>query len=57
MAERMPEPAAPRTTNLPVEPVGEIARKNVRLALALTAIAALMVVGAVLISRVYLHYD
>ncbi len=57
MTERLPEPVAQRTTNLPVEPVGDVARKNVRLALALTAIAALMVVGAVLISLVYLHYD
>jgi hypothetical protein len=57
MTERMPEPPAPRTTNLPVEPAGEVARKNIRLALALTAIAAIMVVGAVLISLVYLHYD
>jgi hypothetical protein len=57
MTERMPESAAARTTNLPVEPVGDVARKNVRLALALTAIAALMVAGAVLISLVYLHYD
>jgi hypothetical protein len=57
MTERLPEPTAPRTTNLPVEPVGDVARKNVRLALALTAIAALMVVGAVLISLVYLQYD
>jgi hypothetical protein len=57
MSERLPESAGPRTTNLPVEPVGDVARKNVRLALALTAIAALMVVGAVLISLVYLQYD
>jgi hypothetical protein len=57
MAERLPEAAPPRTTNLPVEPVGEVARKNFRLALALTAIAALMVVGTVLVSLVYLHYD
>jgi hypothetical protein len=57
MTERLPESQAPRTTNLPVEPVGDVARQNFRLALALAAIAALMVVGAVLISLVYLHYD
>ena len=57
MAERLPEAAPPRTTNLPVEPVGDVARKNYVLALALTAIAVLMVVGAVLVSLVYLHYD
>jgi hypothetical protein len=57
MAERLPEAAPPRTTNLPVEPVGDVARKNFRLGLALAAIAALMVIGTVLISLVYLHYD
>ena len=57
MTERLPEAAPPRTTNLPVEPVGEVARKNYVLALALTAIVVLMVVGAVLVSLVYLHYD
>ena len=58
MAERLPETsAAPRTSNLPVEPVGEVARKNYVLALALTGIVVLMVVGSVLVSLVYLHYD
>jgi hypothetical protein len=57
MAERLPEAAPPRTTNLPVEPVGEVARKNYMLALALASIAALMVVGTVLVALVYLHYD
>ena len=57
MAERLPEAAPQRTTNLPVEPVGEVARKNFMLALALTAVAVLMVVGTVLVALVYLHYD
>ena len=57
MAERLPEAAPPRTTNLPVEPVGVVARKNFMLALALTAVAVLMVVGTVLVALVYLHYD
>jgi hypothetical protein len=57
MTERLPEPAPPRTTNVPIEPVGEVARKNVKLALALTAIAALIVVGTVIVSLVYLQYD
>jgi hypothetical protein len=57
MAERLPEATPPRTTNLPVEPVGEVARKNIKLALALAGVAVLMVVGAVLISLVYLNYD
>ena len=43
--------------NEPVEPVGEVARKNVRLALALTVIIALIIAGTVLVSFVYLHYD
>jgi hypothetical protein len=57
MAERLPETTPPRTTNLPVEPVGEIARKNIMLAFALAGVAVLMVVGAVLVSLVYLNYD
>jgi hypothetical protein len=57
MAERLPEAAPPRTTNVPIEPVGEVARKNVRLAFALASIAALIVIGTVIVSLVYLHYD
>ena len=57
MAERLPEAAPPRTTNLPVEPVGEVARKNFMLALALAGIVVLIVVGTVLVSLIYLQYD
>jgi hypothetical protein len=57
MAERLREPAAQRTTNEPVEPTGEIARKNVALGLALLAVALLIAAGAVIVSLVYLHYD
>jgi hypothetical protein len=57
MAERFQEPAAQRTTNEPVEPTGEIARKNVALGLALVAVALLIATGAVIVSLVYLHYD
>jgi hypothetical protein len=57
MAERLREPASQRTTNEPVEPTGEVARKNVALGLALVAVALLMVAGAVIVSLVYLHYD
>ncbi len=56
MAERIPEPPPPRT-NEPVEPAGEIARKNVALGLALLAVALLIATGAVVVSLVYLHYD
>ncbi len=49
----MPE-AAP---NEPVEPTGEVARKNVVLGIALTFVALLIVAGTVLVSLIYLHYD
>ncbi|MBA3736736.1 MAG: hypothetical protein H0W90_16360 [Actinobacteria bacterium] len=41
----------------PVEPVGEVARKNVALALALVGIVLLIVVGTIAVSFIYLHYD
>jgi hypothetical protein len=49
--------SAPRTTNEPVEPTGAVARKNLMLGLALTGIAFLMAVGAIVVSLIYLHYD
>jgi hypothetical protein len=57
MAERLPETAPPRTMNMPVEPTGEVARKNIMLGLALLGVALLIVAGAVIVSLVYLHYD
>jgi hypothetical protein len=57
MAERLSEPAPPRTTYPPVEPTGEIGRKNMVLATALFALALLIAAGAVVISLIYLHYD
>ena len=42
--------------NEPVEPVGEVARKNVALGLALFAIAILIAAGSVVVSLIYLHY-
>ena len=53
----MVEPAPPRTTSEPVGPSPELARKNVRLALALVGIALLIAAGAVLVSLIYLQYD
>ena len=53
----MVEPAPPRTTSEPVGPSPELARKNVRLALALVGIAFLIAAGAVLVSLIYLQYD
>ena len=57
MTERLPEPVPPRTTNDPVEPSGEIARKNVLLGWALFGIALLMAAGAVVVSLIYLEFD
>jgi hypothetical protein len=56
MAERLSEPLPPRTTE-PVEPTGEVARKNVRLGLVLLGLVLLIVAGTVLVSLVYLQYD
>ena len=57
MAEHLPEPPSPRTYYEPVEPTGEIARKNVVLGIALFVISVLMAAGAVLVSLIYLHFD
>jgi uncharacterized membrane protein YqjE len=48
----------PETASIePVEPTGEVARKNIVLGLALTFVALLVVAGTVLVSLIYLHYD
>jgi hypothetical protein len=57
MAERLPEAPPPRTTNEPVGPTPEIARKNVVLGMALLGVALLIAAGAVVIALVYLQYD
>ena len=57
MAERLPEPLPPRTTTEPIEPTGDVARKNIVLALALVGVALLLAGGAVLVSFIYLLYD
>jgi hypothetical protein len=48
---------APRASNEPVEPVGEVARKNLLLGLILVGVVILVVAGTVAISLIYLHYD
>jgi hypothetical protein len=56
----MTEPAAdpaPSATVAPVEPVGDVARKNVALALALVGVVVLIVLGTIAVSFIYLHYD
>jgi hypothetical protein len=57
MTEPAGETTRTRAPNEPVEPAGEIARKNVMLALVLVAIVILVVAGTVAISLIYLHYD
>jgi hypothetical protein len=55
--ERMPEPVPQRTTYAPVDVTPELARKNVRLGIALFVLAMLIAAGAVVVSLIYLHYD
>ena len=57
MTDPSAEAPATSTTTGPVEPVGEVARKNVALALALVGIALLIVAGTIAVSFIYLHYD
>jgi len=57
MAECLPEPPPPRTTYEPVDPTGDVARKNIALGLLLFGIALLFAVGAVVVSFIYLHFD
>ena len=57
MSERASEPVPQRTTYLAVEATPELARKNVRLGIALFALAVLIAAGAVVVSLIYLHYD
>jgi hypothetical protein len=57
MAERLPDPAPPRTTSEPVESTPEIARRNIMLGIGLLVIALLIAGGTVAVSLLYLHYD
>jgi hypothetical protein len=57
VTEHAPEPLPQRTTYPPVDVTPELARKNVRLGIALFAIAVLIAAGAVVVSLIYLHYD
>lgn len=52
-----PQPIQARTTSEPVGPSGDVARRNIRLAIALVTIAMLFAAGAVAVSFIYLHYD
>jgi hypothetical protein len=57
MTERLPEPISPRTTYAPVEATPELARRNIRLGIALFVLALLIAGGAVAVAFIYLHYD
>jgi hypothetical protein len=57
MAEQLPESPSPRTYFEPISPEGEVAAKNVRLGIALIVVALLVVVGAVVVSLIYLQFD
>jgi hypothetical protein len=53
MKRHMPETASIE----PVEPTGEVARKNIVLGIALALVALLIVAGTIVVSLIYLHYD
>ena len=57
MAERLPEPPPPRAYHDPVDPSGDVARKNIVLGTVLFAIALLFAAGAVVVSLIYLQFD
>jgi hypothetical protein len=57
VTERLPEPASPRTTYEPVGAGPDVAAKNVRLGLALFALALLIAGAAVAITFIYLEFD
>jgi hypothetical protein len=56
MTEPTADPA-PSTTVAPVEPVGDVARKNIALAVGLVGVVLLIIVGTIAVSFIYLHYD
>jgi hypothetical protein len=57
VTESLPEPPPPRTYYDPVDPTGDVAAKNVRLGIALFALAVLIAAGAVVVSLIYLQFD
>jgi hypothetical protein len=57
MSEPIREAVPQRTAYMPVDVTPEIARKNVRLGIALFVLAVLIAAGAVAVSFIYLHYD
>jgi hypothetical protein len=57
VAEQLPEPPSPRTYFEPISPEGEVARKNIRLGIALFVIALIVAAGSVVVSLIYLQFD
>jgi hypothetical protein len=57
MTDRLPEPPSPRTYFEPIGPEGAVARKNIRLAIALFVIALVFAAGAIAVSFIYLQFD
>jgi hypothetical protein len=57
LTEPVPEPPPPRTTEPPVDPSLELARKNLAWGLALFGIFVLLFGGTVLIALAYLWLD
>jgi len=41
----------------PVEPIPDVARRNVKLAVGLLGLAILIAVGSIVVALIYLHYD
>jgi hypothetical protein len=57
VSERLPEASPPTTTYEPIGPSPALAAKNMRLGIALFALALLIAAGAVAVSLIYLHFD
>ena len=57
MSERLPEPLPPQTVYEPVEPDGELSRRNVIFGLALFGFVLLLYGATILVAYVYLALD
>ena len=57
MAEQLQEPTPRGAMTDPVDPTGDIAKRNLELAVSLGAIALLIFAGTILVALIYLQYD
>jgi hypothetical protein len=57
LTEPAGEPPAPRTSYPPVDPVGEVARRNLVLGVGLFALFLLLFGATFLVAWVYLHFS